>query len=113
MPAIRVLCPNCNGALHVTSNELDQREASLSLREAELRRREEALRLREADRQEDVRLIRSCLHPDRHQDEFDRYNRALQAFHRLVPPHTKRLSEWRARWSRRPRRWYKRRSGTQ
>jgi len=65
---------------------LDQREAAVAARESELLRREEALRLRESEQQNDVRLIRGCLHPDRHPEQADRYNRALQAFNRLLEP---------------------------
>lgn len=84
MQPIRVTCPHCRQLLQFTSKRLDQREAAVSSREAELRQREQALQLREAEHQNDVRLIRGCLHPDRHPDQADRYNRALQAFNRLI-----------------------------
>lgn len=86
MLSIRVRCPHCKNThtLNITSKQLDEREAAAASWEAELRRREEALRLRESEHQNDVRLIRGCLHPDRHPEQADRYNRALQAFNRLL-----------------------------
>jgi hypothetical protein len=84
MPPIRVRCPHCRNTLQFTSKKLDEREANVSAREAEVQRREDALRLREAEHANDVRLIRGCLHPDRHPEQADRYNRALQAFNRFL-----------------------------
>lgn len=66
MSPIRVRCPHCKKPLQFTSKQLDERKANVSAREAEMQRREEALRLREAEHANDVRLIRGCLHPDRH-----------------------------------------------
>lgn len=86
MLSFDVRCPHCKNKhrLNVTSKQLDEREAAVSSREAELRRLEEALQARECEHQNDVRLIRGCLHPDRHPEDPERYNRAMQAFNRLL-----------------------------
>ena len=41
--------------------------------------------------QEEFRLVRSCLHPDRHPDDPERYRQAFEIFNRLegtIHPHT-------------------------
>lgn len=86
MIPVRIRCPGCQRTFKFTikSSALDQREAAVSQREAELAEREKALRVREAEHESDVRLIQSCLHPDRHPEQADRYTRAWQAFDRLL-----------------------------
>jgi hypothetical protein len=51
-----------------------------------LRVREQKLHVREDEQQKDIRLIRSCLHPDKHPQESDRYAKAWQALDRLLTP---------------------------
>jgi uncharacterized protein (DUF3084 family) len=66
------------------SNYMRQREAELLARENQVREREQRLQVREAEHEADVRLIKSCLHPDKHPDQAERYTRAWQAFERLL-----------------------------
>jgi len=79
----RLKCPKCRTVTKYTFRELNQREAAIVEQEAALRRRENLLSVREDDHQHDVRLIRSCLHPDKHGGDA-RYTKAWQAFDRLL-----------------------------
>jgi hypothetical protein len=81
--AYRLQCPKCRTVTKFTVSELDRRETAIAEQEAALRQREELLSLREAEHQQDVRLIRSCLHPDKHGGDA-RYTKAWQAFDRLL-----------------------------
>ena len=76
-------CPKCRTVTKCTVSELDQREVAITQQEAALRLREQLLSVREAEHQHDVRLIRSCLHPDKHGGDA-RYTKAWQAFDRLL-----------------------------
>lgn len=91
MIPIRVECPGCGRKTKYTikSSALDQREAAVARREAELAQREQRLQVREAEHKHDVRLIKSCLHPDKHPEQAERYTRAWQAFERLLAPGAK------------------------
>ena len=60
------------------------REGELQAWEQRLRDLERRLNVRKAEHESDVRLIRSCLHPDKHAEQADRYTKAWQAFDRLL-----------------------------
>lgn len=66
------------------SNWIRHREAELFALENQLREREQHLKVREADHEADVRLVKSCLHPDKHPEQAERYTRAWQAFERIL-----------------------------
>jgi hypothetical protein len=83
--AATVNCPRCQQGFFIdisTSPYILQREAEFRVREAQLQEREKMLRLREIERVDEVRLIKSCLHPDKHPDQAERYTKAWQAFER-------------------------------
>jgi len=80
-------CPKCRTDIRFDARTLryvQQRESELTSWEQRLRDRESRLDLREAEHEKDVRLIRGCLHPDKHPEQVDRYARAWQAFDRLL-----------------------------
>jgi hypothetical protein len=83
----KINCPNCHhdvGFDMSRSNYIRQREGEFQTRENQLRERERNLRVREDGHVADVRLIKSCLHPDKHPEQNDRYTKAWQAFERLL-----------------------------
>jgi len=71
------------------SNWIRHRETELLALENQLRQREQHLKMLEAEHEADVRLIKSCLHPDKHPQQAERYTRAWQAFERLLASGTK------------------------
>lgn len=86
-PRVKFACPKCRTVIQFDASKiryLQQRESELAWQEQNLREREQRLLVREAEHETDVRLIRSCLHPDRHPQQADRYTRAWQAFERLL-----------------------------
>jgi hypothetical protein len=80
----RLRCPKCRAIGTWKIDDIDRREAAVVQLETDLREREQLLSVREAEYQNDVRLIRSCLHPDKHKDNTERYTKAWQAFDRLL-----------------------------
>jgi hypothetical protein len=83
---VRISCPKCRTAIQFDASQsrfVQQRERELHALSQTLKAREQLLSVREAEHANDVRLVRSCLHPDRHPEEADRYTRAWQAFERL------------------------------
>jgi hypothetical protein len=54
---------------------------------------EQRLYVRKADHEKGVRLIRNCLHPDKHPEQAERCTRAWQAFERLLAPAKKPAPE--------------------
>ena len=83
----RIKCPRCRHEVSFDmgrSNYIQQREAEFRARENNLRERERILAVRETEHTTDVRLIKSCLHPDKHPDQTDLYTKAWQAFERLL-----------------------------
>jgi len=93
---VRITCPKCRTAIQFDARKsrfVQQRERELDALEKTLRTREQLLRVREAAYANDVRLVRSCLHPDRHPEEAGRYTRAWQAFERLHVSATKPAPE--------------------
>jgi hypothetical protein len=84
----KISCPHCLkdvGFDMSRSHYIRHREAEFRTREGQLRVREKNLRVREDEHTADVRLIKSCLHPDKHPaDQSDRYTKAWQAFERLL-----------------------------
>jgi hypothetical protein len=86
---VRITCPKCRTAIQFDARRsrfVQQRERELDALAQTLRAREQLLRVRDAAYANDVRLVRSCLHPDRHPEEGGRYTRAWQAFERLRVP---------------------------
>jgi uncharacterized C2H2 Zn-finger protein len=86
-PHLQLKCPRCQNVMRFDarkSNYIRQREAELLAQENQLREREQHLQVREAEHEKDVRLVKSCLYPDRHADQADRYTRAWQAFERIL-----------------------------
>jgi hypothetical protein len=82
---VKVRCPKCRTILQFDpGGRLERREVELRRREQELQQRDERLRVLEAEHVSTVRLIRNCLHPDRHPEQADRYTRALQAFNAML-----------------------------
>jgi hypothetical protein len=93
---VRITCPKCRTAIQFDARKsrfVQQRERELDALAQTLRAREQLLRVREAEYASDVRLVRSCLHPDRHPEEAGRYTRAWQAFERLHVSATKPVPE--------------------
>lgn len=83
---VRITCPKCRTAIQFDARRsrfVQHRERELHALAQTLETREQLLRVREAEHANDVRLVRSCLHPDRHPEEAGRYTRAWQAFERM------------------------------
>jgi hypothetical protein len=83
----KINCPHCRHDVPFDmsrSRYIQQRESEFRIRESQLHEREKHLRLREDEHTADVRLIKSCLHPDKHAEHGDRYTKAWQAFERLL-----------------------------
>jgi uncharacterized C2H2 Zn-finger protein len=94
-PQLSLKCPRCQNVMRFDarkSNWIRHREAELLALENQLREREQHLTVREAEREADVRLVKSCLHPDKHPEQAERYTRAWQAFERLLASGTKPIS---------------------
>jgi hypothetical protein len=92
----RFKCPKCQSAIQIDARKLryvQQRETELQAWEQRLRGLEQRLDVRKADHESDVRRIRSCLHPDKHPEQAERYTRAWQALERLLTPATKPARE--------------------
>jgi hypothetical protein len=88
----RIACPHCRHEVTFDmsrSRYIQQRETEFRGRESQLQEREQRLRVREAEHESDVRLIKNCLHPDKHPDQSERYTRAWQALERLLASATK------------------------
>ena len=90
----RIRCPKCNTVAIYALTALERREAAVALRENQLREREQLLTVRESEHEKDVKLIRNCLHPDRHPDKAERYTKALLAFDRLLESSAQSASEF-------------------
>jgi hypothetical protein len=85
-------CPKCQTDVRFDARKLkyvQHRESELQAWEQRLRDLERRLGVRKTEHQGDVRLIRSCLHPDKHPEQAARYTRAWQAFERLLTSATK------------------------
>ena|SRR5258708_39339101 len=85
-------CPKCQTDVRFDARKLkyvQHRESELQAWEQRLRDLERRLGVRKTEHEADVRLIRSCLHPDKHLGQADRYTRAWQAFERLLASATK------------------------
>jgi hypothetical protein len=83
----KINCPHCRKDVEFDmsrSHYIRQREAEFQTRESQLRVREKNLRIHEDEHTADVRLVKSCLHPDKHPEQSDRYTKAWQAFERLL-----------------------------
>jgi hypothetical protein len=83
----RFICKKCRTPYQFDARNLKyvrQREVELQALEQSLRDREQRLSVREAEHESGVRLIKNCLHPDKHPEQIDRYTRALQAFEQLL-----------------------------
>jgi hypothetical protein len=83
----KINCPYCHHDVAFDmsrSRYIQQRESEFCARESQLYQREKHLRVREDEHTADVRLIKSCLHPDKHPGHTDRYTKAWQAFERLL-----------------------------
>jgi hypothetical protein len=88
----RVQCPSCKGKKACVTfggvGSLSYNFPDLERRTAELDQREKALKICEADHQEAVKLIQSCLHPDKYPGlgprDRDRITKAFQAFKALL-----------------------------
>jgi hypothetical protein len=88
----RITCPHCRREVGFDmgrSRYIQQRESEFRVRESALQEREQRLRVREAEHESDVRLIKNCLHPDKHPYQAERYTRAWQAFERLLASATR------------------------
>jgi hypothetical protein len=88
----QIRCPKCRtdvGFDMSRSRYILRRESEFRVRETELQAREQRLRVRETEHEGDVRLIKNCLHPDKHPDQAERYTRAWQAFERLLASATR------------------------
>jgi hypothetical protein len=82
-----IKCPHCrkDTAYDLSRTRyIQQRESEFRTREGLLHQREKLLRVREDEHTTAVRLIKSCLHPDKHPEHTDRYTKAWQAFERLL-----------------------------
>jgi len=91
-PHLNLKCSRCQNVMRFdarNSNWLRHREAELLALESRLREWEQRLTVREAEHEADVRLLKSCLHPDKHPEQAERYTRAWQAFERLLASGTK------------------------
>jgi len=80
-------CPKCKTDVRFDARKLryvQHRESELQAWEQRLRDAERRLSVRKTEHENDVRLIRSCLHPDKHPEHTDRYTKAWQAFERLL-----------------------------
>src|SRR5882672_2507327 len=89
-------CPKCQTDVRFDASKLRyvrHRESELQAWEQRLRDLERRLAVRKAEHESDVRLIRGCLHPDKHPENADRYTRAWQAFERLLTSATKPAPE--------------------
>jgi hypothetical protein len=89
-------CPKCRTDVRFDASKLSyvrHRESELEAWERRLRDLERRLVARKAEHEGDVRLIRSCLHPDKHPEQSDRYTKAWQAFERLLTSATKTAPE--------------------
>lgn len=83
----KINCPHCRkdvGFDMSRSHYIRHREAEFQTRESRLRTLERNLQVREDEHTANVRLIKSCLHPDKHPEQSDRYTKAWQAFERLL-----------------------------
>jgi hypothetical protein len=88
----KINCPHCRKDVAFDmsrSRYIKERESEFRTRESQLHHRETHLRVREDKHTADVRLIKSCLHPDKHPGNADRYTKAWQAFERLLASATK------------------------
>ena len=83
----KINCPHCRKDVAFDmsrSRYIQERESEFRKRESHLLHREKRLHMREDEHTVDVRLIKSCLHPDKHPEHTDRYTKAWQAFERLL-----------------------------
>ena len=88
----KINCPHCHHDVSFDmsrSHYIRQRAGEFRTRESQLHARERNLRVREDEHVADVRLIKSCLHPDKQPEQTDRYTKAWQAFERLLASATK------------------------
>ena len=91
-PRVRFQCSKCRTVTQFDARGLkyvQHRESELQAWEQRLRDLERRLSVRNAEIDSDVRLIRSCLHPDKHPEQADRYTKAWQALERLLASATK------------------------